>query len=800
MVTYSLGGNRPPVVDRAIGNQFLQLNEAPLTVALDSVFSDPDGDVLAYRTAAADTTVAQSSINAAQLTVDPRGSGETTISVWASDGRGGEVEDRFALDVNAPPTVIRRVADRLLQTTDAPFTVALDTVFIDPEGDAVTYEAEVASVQVVTGTLDGPVLQVVAQEAGGTTVALTATDDRGGRETSDFEVTVNAPPQVVAPLDTLVVQLDATSERLDLDSLFVSPAESELSYAADLAGEGIAEATLAGSTLTLTPLSAGSTTLRLEARDALEGTARIEAVLLVNTPPRLVREVPDQVLPDRGDVFTVDLDTLFADDDGNALSYTYDVEVPAVLQASLDGSVLTLRPNAAGSTPVTVNADDGFGGRAQEAFTVRAAFPLSVGISQSFGTIEEAFNYRLVALPGVPEEANLGATVEGTYEEQWRAFWDNGQPGDDTAYLEEYDGSATFDFAPGRGFWLLSEADWTVSMEVDAAAVGDEGTHAIPVHDGWNIISNPFERDIPWSTVRAANDVDEALWRWNGAFNQTATFASAAEGTAYYFFNAPEAERTHLHVPYPTASGASVATATAQADFVSLAIRGPRGVESEVRVLVDASRSTDLRAHRRVAPPGHFLSSAIHIATPGLAWDLMQQGVEVSGQAGVDVPLRVLQRTTEEIALTTNVPSAFSHEVALMRDDTREVFGLGEGESVPVATQKEETHWTLLIGTASYIEEQTRPAAVELMPGFPNPFSRRLTLPYLVPETMEVTIEVFNVLGQQVTRLAQGVHAPGRYEATWDGTTGTGLASSGLYIVRLQTGDEMHTQTVVLVR
>jgi hypothetical protein len=800
MVTYSLGGNRPPVVDRAIGNQVLQLNEASFAVALDTVFLDSDGDALDYRTTTADTTVAQSSINATQLTVDPRGSGETTISVWASDGRGGEVEDRFAVDVNAPPTVIRRVADRLLQTTDAPFTVALDTVFIDPEGDTVTYEAKVASVQVATGTLDGPVLQVVAQEAGGTTVALTATDDRGGRGTHEFTVRVNAPPQVATPLDTLVVQLEAPQERIDLDSLFVSPSESELTYAVELATEGIAEAVLGESTLTLTPVSAGTTMLRLEARDELEGTARIEAVLLVNTPPRLVREAPDQVLPDREDVFKVDLDTLFADDDGNTLSYTYDVEVPAVLQASLDGSVLTLRPNAAGSTPVTVNADDGFGGRAQEAFTVRAALPLSVGISQSFGTIEEAFNYRLVALPGVPEEANLGATVEGTYEEQWRAFWDNGQPGDDTVYLEEYDGSATFDFAPGRGFWLLSEADWTVSMEVDAAAVGDEGTYAIPVHDGWNIISNPFERDIPWSTVRAANDVDEALWRWNGAFNQTATFASAAEGTAYYFFNAPEAKRTHLHVPYPTASEASVATATTQADVVSLAIHGPRGVESEVRVLVDASRSTDLRVHRRVAPPGHFLSGAIQIATPELSWDLMQQAVELSGQAGVDVPLRVLQRTTEEIALTTNVPSAFSHEVALMRDDTREVFGLGEGESVPVATQKEETHWTLLIGTASYIEEQTRPSAVELMPGFPNPFGHRVTLPYLIPEPMEVKIEVFNVLGQQVARLAHGVHTPGRHEATWDGTTGSGPAGSGLYIVRLHAGGEMHTQTVVLVR
>ena len=799
-VTYSLGGNRPPVVVQGIGNQLLQLNEGVFTVALDSVFSDPDEDVLNYRTTAADTTVAQSSTSATQLTVDPRGSGETTISVWASDGRGGEVEDRFAVDVNAPPTVIRTVGDRLLQTTDPPFTVALDTVFIDPEGDAVMYAAEAASGNVATATLDGPVLQVAPQEAGTTPVALTATDDRGGYGTHEFTVTVNAPPQVATPLDTLIVQLDATSESIGLDSLFASPSESELSYAVDLEAEGVAGAALTGSTLTLTPLSAGTTTLHLEARDAQEGTAHIEAILLVNTAPRVVREVPDQVLTDRGEVFRANLDTLFTDDDGHALSYAYSTDVPAVLQASLDGSVLTLRPNAAGSARIILEADDGFGGQAQGAFDVRAAYSLAVGINRSFGTIEEAFNYRLVALPGVPEEANLGATVDGPYEEQWRAFWDNGQPGDDTVYLEEYDGSSTFDFAPGRGFWLLSEADWTVSMEVDAAAVGDEGAYALPVHDGWNIISNPFERDVPWSAVRAANDVDEALWRWNGAFNQTATFASATEGTAFYFFNAPDAERTRLQVPYPTASVASGASATAQEEAVSLAVRGPQGVESEVRVLVDASPATDPRAHRRVAPPGHFLSSAIRIAAPDMAWDLMQQAVALSGQEGVNVPLRVRQHTNDAIMLAMNVPAAFPHEVALMRNDTQEVFSTEEGETVPVATQEEETHWTLLIGTASYIEEQTRPAAVELMPGFPNPFGHRVTLPYLVPEPMEVTIEVFNVLGQQVARIAHGVHAPGRHEVTWDGTTASGRAGSGLYIVRLQAENETHTQNIMLVR
>jgi hypothetical protein len=87
------------------------------------------------------------------------------------------------------------------------------------------------------------------------------------------------------------------------------------------------------------------------------------------------------------------------------------------------------------------------------------------------------------------------------------------------------------------------------------------------------------------------------------------------------------------------------------------------------------------------------------------------------------------------------------------------------------------------------------PTAFALHDARPNPFNPSTQIAYEVPQQAHVQLIVYNLLGQEVVRLVDGVKLPGRYVATWDGrnTRGEGIAS-GVYLYRL-TSSTGYTQT-----
>ena len=89
-----------------------------------------------------------------------------------------------------------------------------------------------------------------------------------------------------------------------------------------------------------------------------------------------------------------------------------------------------------------------------------------------------------------------------------------------------------------------------------------------------------------------------------------------------------------------------------------------------------------------------------------------------------------------------------------------------------------------------------RPADFVLYQNYPNPFNPSTTIRYGLPNRSDVTLAVFNALGQQVAVLQKGELDPGYHEVKFDGA---GLAS-GVYMYRLQAGNYVATKRVILVR
>ena len=93
------------------------------------------------------------------------------------------------------------------------------------------------------------------------------------------------------------------------------------------------------------------------------------------------------------------------------------------------------------------------------------------------------------------------------------------------------------------------------------------------------------------------------------------------------------------------------------------------------------------------------------------------------------------------------------------------------------------------------------PVRFELKQNYPNPFNAGTTIKYLLPRQTHVELDIYNMLGQKVTRLVNAFKDPGSYSVRWDGQDESGRdVGAGVYIMSLKTGNRSATKKMLLIR
>ena len=88
------------------------------------------------------------------------------------------------------------------------------------------------------------------------------------------------------------------------------------------------------------------------------------------------------------------------------------------------------------------------------------------------------------------------------------------------------------------------------------------------------------------------------------------------------------------------------------------------------------------------------------------------------------------------------------------------------------------------------------PGGFMLQQNYPNPFNPSTRISFEVPVRSDVSLVVFNALGQEVETVAHGIHEAGRYEVEFNAVA----LPSGVYFYRLQAGEFTQTQKMMLLR
>lgn len=99
------------------------------------------------------------------------------------------------------------------------------------------------------------------------------------------------------------------------------------------------------------------------------------------------------------------------------------------------------------------------------------------------------------------------------------------------------------------------------------------------------------------------------------------------------------------------------------------------------------------------------------------------------------------------------------------------------------------------------VEVDFTPNEYALSQNYPNPFNPSTTILYQVPKAGDVSIAIYNMLGQKVRTLLNEQVQAGAYEVQWDGTNDAGAKmSSGSYIYRMTAGDFVESKEMILLK
>ncbi|MDZ7796033.1 MAG: T9SS type A sorting domain-containing protein [Candidatus Marinimicrobia bacterium] len=94
------------------------------------------------------------------------------------------------------------------------------------------------------------------------------------------------------------------------------------------------------------------------------------------------------------------------------------------------------------------------------------------------------------------------------------------------------------------------------------------------------------------------------------------------------------------------------------------------------------------------------------------------------------------------------------------------------------------------------VKDITAPTQFTLSQNFPNPFNPTTNIGYDIRENSNVKLSIYDISGHLVETLVNEYHQAGAYEVKWNASK----YSSGIYIYRLQIGDQHISRKMLLIK
>jgi|GEM_PF-2448171 len=166
--------------------------------------------------------------------------------------------------------------------------------------------------------------------------------------------------------------------------------------------------------------------------------------------------------------------------------------------------------------------------------------------------------------------------------------------------------------------------------------------------------------------------------------------------------------------------------------------------------------------------------------------------------------------TTTTLSVDTTTASEWTQLTVI------DTLSLGENDSVAIVLDSGLTSGPDIVTQHSFfdlvqedkigqivlsVEEPASPRDFTLFQNFPNPFNPATTITYHLAKSANVSLRIYNLLGERVRTLVNQAQPPGDRSVSWDGRDDAGrLANSGLYIYRLETENAVMNHKMLFLK
>ena len=108
---------------------------------------------------------------------------------------------------------------------------------------------------------------------------------------------------------------------------------------------------------------------------------------------------------------------------------------------------------------------------------------------------------------------------------------------------------------------------------------------------------------------------------------------------------------------------------------------------------------------------------------------------------------------------------------------------------------------TLTLAQSNDDKDITRPNDFLLSQNYPNPFNSATAIEFSVPTRSQVSIDIYNLLGQKINTIIDEVLPVGNHTTIWNGNDKNGRpVSSGVYYYRIAADELVETKKLVLLK
>ncbi len=339
-------------------------------------------------------------------------------------------------------------------------------------------------------------------------------------------------------------------------------------------------------------------------------------------------------------------------------------------------------------------------------------------------------------------------------------------------HLPQFSTLDSVDYYHGYWFKLNREAPWPI--EICGAKISE--LEYIPIYQGWNLVSYWPDRTLPveegfesiLNYLEVALGYDYGGLTWIPGDTLFNTLRDLMQLFGYWARTFDDAMLLYPGWVGPIVSSEAKATLIAQDNMAP---------SRRWMSIYGSNITLDGKPLKNGATIDAYSEGGVHCGSGHYA-DGILKFTPVYGSDDI-------------VKTTANYPKD-GDPVTLYVNDTRvypDIEWAGHGSRVNVDHLFSSTSTAIL------------PDSYKLSQNYPNPFNPSTEISFSLPVAGQVKLEIYNVLGQRVTTLADGLFEAGEHVVLWDGKDISGSAvSSGIYLYRLQAGEFTETKKMMLLK